>query len=306
MFPAFLTTLFFSISAISARRTARLLGGTEANFWRLAIASLALAAYAHFLGTGLKGSAFWLFFISGIIGFGISDLAFFQSVTRLGSRLTTLMVHCLAAPLAAAVEWLWLGTRLSAVEMGCGAVILAGVALALAPAEHAHLDRKVFWPGMLFGILAAMGQGLGAVISRQAFAMAQAAGENIDGLTATYQRILGGIILSGLVLLVVKRMHLLAPALPSRDSYAHFREKWRGAWGWILLNAMAGPTLGVGCFQWALKTTPAGIVLPIVATMPVVVLPFAVRFEGEKLTFRSVAGGLIAVLGAVMLAGWRH
>jgi drug/metabolite transporter (DMT)-like permease len=221
--------------------------------------------------------------------------------------LTSLLVHCLAAPFAAACEWLWLGTRLTLREMLCGVVVLAGVALALAPNEHLHLERKVFWPGVFFGILAALGQGLGAVLSRHAFGVAQAAGENIDGLTAAFQRIIGGVVLAGLFLLLVKRVHFGAAA--NGTASLGVVERWRGkcsVWGWIVLNALTGPTLGVGCFQWALKTIPSGIVLPIVATVPVVIIPFSVCIEGERITARSVVGGVLAVLGAVMLALLRN
>src|SRR5688572_29913152 len=105
MFPAFLSTILFSISAVSANRTAKILGGTEANFWRLVVALIFLAAYAHLLGAGLSGGAFHIFFLSGVIGFGVGDIALFQALPRLGSRLTILIVHCLASPFAATTEW---------------------------------------------------------------------------------------------------------------------------------------------------------------------------------------------------------
>ena len=42
-------------------------------------------------------------------------------------------------------------------------------------------------------MLAAIGQGGGAVLSRKAFLVAAHAGQSIDGGTAAYQRIIGGI-----------------------------------------------------------------------------------------------------------------
>jgi len=41
--------------------------------------------------------------------------------------------------------------------------------------------------------------------------------------------------------------------------------------------------------------------LPIVATTPLVVIPFAKVVEGEQPTRRSLIGGVIAVIGAVAL-----
>lgn len=78
-------------------------------------------------------------------------------------------------------------------------------------------------------------------------------------------------------------------------------EKWRKAWPWVLANSFAGQTLGVTCYQWALKTTPTGLVLAIIATTPLVVIPFAHLIEGEAVESRSIVGGSIAVLGAVLL-----
>jgi drug/metabolite transporter (DMT)-like permease len=56
-----------------------------------------------------------------------------------------------------------------------------------------------------------------------------------------------------------------------------------------------------GCYQWALATTPSGIVLPIAATTPLMAIPIAYLLEGERLSRRSLAGGTLAVAGAVAL-----
>ena len=73
------------------------------------------------------------------------------------------------------------------------------------------------------------------------------------------------------------------------------------AHGWIFAHAMAGPVLGMGTLQIALATTPSGIVLPITACAPLAVIPLAYWFEGERPTKRSLAGGALAVIGAVAL-----
>jgi drug/metabolite transporter (DMT)-like permease len=70
----------------------------------------------------------------------------------------------------------------------------------------------------------------------------------------------------------------------------------------VLFNGLAGPALGVSCYQWALKTTPTGVVLPIVALTPIVIIPFSYRVEGERPGNRSLLGGALAVAGAAALA----
>jgi drug/metabolite transporter (DMT)-like permease len=303
MLPAFLTTVLFAISAVSANRTTRLLGGVEANFWRISLATLFLGFWAHGFGNGLSGAAFPVFLLSGCVGFGIGDLALYQALPRIGSRLSVLLVHCLAAPFAALTEWLWLGTTLSLKQILFSLTILAGVSLALAPGKHLNLTRRTLVIGTLLGILAACSQGFGAVLSRKAYQIAAAAADNIDGMTAAYQRITAGWTVAALSLLLAKRrakwskpsaVNVPAPA-------ADQGSKWRKSWYWIVINALAGPTLGVTCYQWALATTPTGIVLPIVAITPLVVIPFARVMEGEQPTLRSLLGGIIAVLGAAAL-----
>lgn len=303
MLGAVLATILFAFSAVSGARVAKLMGGTEANFWRLSLATLFLAAMAHAFGAGLAGNGFYIFILSGCIGFGLGDVSLFQAYPRLGSRLTILIVHCLAAPFAGLVEWLWLGTTLSVAQMLCGAVILVGVAVALAPEHESHEARRQFGIGIFFAVLGAIGQGGGVVLSRKAYELCRLAEQPMDGITAAYQRILGGVIISGLALLVVKRHFLLARAevvaAPGDMSTA---EKWRASGKWIVFNALAGPTLGVSCYQWALKTTPSAVVLPIVALSPLVVMPFARWLEQERPSKRSTLGAVIAVAGAVALA----
>jgi drug/metabolite transporter (DMT)-like permease len=298
MFPAFLTTLLWSVSAVSAQRAARLVGGAAANLVRLAAGMLLLAVWAHVFGSGLCGPGLWWFVASGVIGFGIADAGLYEALPRLGTRLTMLIMQCLAAPIAAGLEWLWLGTALNVGQVAAGAAVLAGVALALAPQEHQHRPRRELIVGVLLSLVAAAGQGCGAVFSRKAYQLTAAAGATIDGGTAAYQRVLGGIGVAAVFFLWMRAR---------REGAAHPSiAKWRAATPWSVLNTLAGPVIGVACFQWALSTTPSGIVMPIVALIPLVVMPFAYRMEGDRPGIRAIAGAVIAVAAAALLATMRN
>jgi drug/metabolite transporter (DMT)-like permease len=298
--PAFLTTLLFATSVVCATRSAILLGGTEANFWRLAVATALLAVWAHTFGQGLSGDSFALFVISGVVGVG-ADVFLFQALPRIGSRLSLLIIQCFSALSAAALEWLWLGAKLSLRQATACAIILAGVAWALAPGKQLDAKRGVLAAGICFSLLAAVGNGFGAVISRKAYAVANLARQDIDGATAAYQRLIGGLFVAGVCLLAVKRREIVAQLARASSPRFPDAEKWRRVWPWVVANAFAGQTLGVTCYQWALKTTTSGLVLAVVAATPLVVIPFASLVEHEKIETRSVVGGLIAVAGAVLL-----
>lgn len=307
---ALLTTVLFSISAVTARRTTAVLHPSEANFWRLCVALIFLAGYSFGLSYGLNPASFHVLFISGVIGFGIGDIALFHAYPKLGSRLTVLLVHCLAAPFAALTEWIWLGVAMSATEIVCATTILFGVVVALAPEKRVKTKLADLAPGIAFGVIGALGQGLGAVLSRFSYELSIQGGEAINGINIAFQRIMGGVIFSGFWLLLLHGKRLFSDdpkskkTLPSKSPQT---DSLKAAdklslWPWILANAMAGPALGVGCYQFALKGAPSGIVLPIVALTPLVVVPFAMIMKEEHPTSRSLVGGILAVAGVVLLA----
>ena len=299
MLAALLAALFFALSAAFAHRTTRLVGVSAANFARLSLAGVMLAVWAHGFGGGLHGVGLPMFIVSGAIGFGVGDLGLFAALPLLGSRLTALMVQCLAAPLAALIEWLWLGTRLDAPELLCGGAILVGVGLAVAPerrpveiATEPTSDRN---RGLLYGVVAALGQAGGAVVSRKAHAISHAAGFAVDGGTAAYQRAIGGLAVVGAAYLISRRggRSFVAP-------------QWNVAAPWIVANSLAGAVIGVSCYQWALATTPSAIVMPVVALTPLLVVPLAFFIEHERPTVRSLAGGAVAVAATAVLAWFRR
>ncbi len=298
MFASFLTTIFFSLSVIFAARSSRLLGSRTANLGRILLATVLLGIWAHCFGSGLRGPGLPWFIFSGVIGFGLGDMALFGALPRIGPRLSILLTQCLAAPIAAVVEWMWLGTTLRSTQMLCAAVILAGVALALAPDHGWEGDRRVFWIGTLFGFGSALGQALGAVVSRKANLVGSLAGIEIDGGTAAYQRIVGGVVTTMLAIFLLKKFQ------PVDD--ARTKANYRKGWPFVVGNALAGPTIGVGCYQWALKTTPSGIVLPIVATSPLVTILLSLVIDRHRPTRRAVLGGILAVAGAVALNLMKH
>jgi drug/metabolite transporter (DMT)-like permease len=288
-------------------RSAKLLGGIEANFWRVLVAVTMLGVYAFTLGGGISGRAFPAFLLSGLIGVGVGDLAFYYALPRLGPRLCSLLTQCLGAPVGALIEWLWLGTTLTTGQILLGLVALAGVALALAPNREEPHNRRGLVFGICLALIAGAGTAVGAVLSRKAYVVAEAAGVHVDGGTAAFQRVLGGLLVAVVALLLLKRREVLDAARNQGTGLLDSTIRpWRKAGGWILANSMAGQTLGVTCMQWALETTPAGVVLAIVAITPIVVIPFAVIFEGERPRPISILGGVIAVGGAIGLILVKH
>jgi drug/metabolite transporter (DMT)-like permease len=227
-------------------------------------------------------------------------VALYFALARLGSRLTILLTQTLAAPIGALAEWLWLGTRLSPAELACGAGILAGVALALVPSDNPHVAKGSLGRGLGWGVLAASGQALGAVLSRKAFELSLASGVRIDGGTAAFQRILGGLAVGWAAWLLWRDR----PGERVASSGAPLG-RWRLT-ALLVAVALFGPVVGVACYQGALASAPSGVVLPVVALCPVVIIPFSARFEGDRPRARSLWGAALAVASAIALAAVRR
>lgn len=290
---AFITTLLLGATAVAANKSRQAVGAMRANIGRLLIAFVVLATLSFGFGRGLSGAGLWFFVLSGALGIGVGDTAFFAALPTLGSRLSAMFMQCLAVPTAVFAEWLWLDTRLRGAQFACIGVVLAGIMIALMPTRKDPPKVRVRPIGMFFGVVAAIGQGLGAVFSRRAFAATAAASQHIDGFSAAFQRNVGGI---GLIIAWFTALHFL-----KRDGDAPTRPVRWSDYKWTVAQSLAGPILAMVSMQLALATTPSGIVLPIMATTPLWVIPFAYWIEGERPSKRSLGGGAVAVAGAVAL-----
>jgi drug/metabolite transporter (DMT)-like permease len=298
MIGAVFATLCFACSAATASRSARLLGAVNANLFRLLVAALLLTAYALSFGKGLAGAGLGFFLASGFVGFGLGDVALFFSYQKIGSRRGVLLAQCLAVPFAALAEWLWMGTVLRLGECVLVALILAGVSLAVAPNDKRTVDRRSWAVGIGCGVLAGLGQAGGAVLSRKAFALNREQGLVLDGWTSAFQRIWPGVLVA--LLFYAWFRHFRRPFKDSPLAGLD-RAGRREAARFVLANALAGPVLGVGCYQWGLSQAPSGLVLAIVAATPIAVMPLSYWLEQDKPSLRSWVGALVAVGGVLLL-----
>ena len=274
-----------------------MLGGTEANFWRLTVGLAMLGLWALPCGHGLSNGGWPWFTLSGLVGIGLGDTALFQALPRLGPRLTILLVTCLTPPVAAVMEWIWMWTALSGLQMAWGACVLAGVALALSPARGRDAHPQWAW-GAIWAVASAVAGAGGAVLSRVAYAAAAVQGPIPDGFTAAFQRVLGGYGVVALAWYVARKANGQRGANGLGQNAGVLRLR---AAPWVVGNATAGLVLGVSCYQWALSQLPAAIVLAVVSLTPLTIIPLAWWLEGDRPTRRSLLGSALAVGGVIGL-----
>lgn len=312
MFAALLTAIMWSISSLCGARAARHIGGPTANRSRLTIALVLLGIYTAVVGARLDGPWFWWFVVSGAVGMGLGDTFVFAAYERLGTRLPVLITHCLAGPLAALVEWLWLGVGLTWGESALCALILGGVAVALVPGLRVSSSGGQLRMGILFAIASAVMVGFSAVLVRKSYAVAGPAAAGFDGLAAAFMRGLGGVALTWALLpatsLGARLTQQVTAQLSSQPQAqaAPAERSWRRAWPWLAVTALCGPCLGMGSYQLALSTGKAGPVHAVLAILPILVMPLAWLMEGDRPTRWAILGGGLAVTGAVWMALIHH
>jgi len=303
MLPSLLCACLYALSGICGQRAAVAYGSLRANAIRLVIAMLCLALMAWKFGALEFNTveARWLL-VSGAVGFGLGDMALFLAYPRLGSRLTLLLMLC-AAPLCGSLgDWWLLGTIVSPHQALAAVVILAGVVLALSQGVRVpRLDAAAFIPGVVFAILAGLGQGFGAALSRYAQSFADG-GLHLNGISQAFVRVVAGAGVSTVFWLL--HASWSRPAASAGTSASAEDVSVRSAPVWLVGTALFGPVLGVSCFQWALLTSKSAVVLAITAITPVLVMPLAAYVERDEPGVWAVIGGLIAVSGVVLMSFW--
>jgi drug/metabolite transporter (DMT)-like permease len=286
---------FYAWSVTCARRSSAHHGPDLANLGRLLIAVIVIGLFVAFSDRHPFCAGWEWLILGGVLGLGIGDIALFHALPRIGVGLTMLLTQCLAAPFALILEYQALGHSPNGAQMLAALVILIGVGVALgAPAEGDPADRRT---GVWLGVLSALGQACGAVSTPLTVEACKQAGEVIpDGFAQAFVRLLGGLPVVLLFLLWASRKEGLFAKI--RRPYAFASAPW-----WMLMNGIAGPALGVACYQWALTQHPAALVLSVVALTPLIGLIMQWAIEGQRPSWRLWLGGAIAIIGVILLRG---
>ena len=235
--------------------------------------------------TWASASQVGLLAVSGLIGFAFGDTYYFRALVILGPGRAALIAS-LAPVFTALIGWPVLHETLGPLALLGMALTVGGIAWVLwerEQKEHAHVEGSVL-VGVVAGVLAALGQAGGYVISKLALRT------GLDPLSATVIRI-------GAAAVAVWAVALAQGS--AAKSFEALRD--RRASAFMVAGAFCGPFLGVTLSLAALQFIEAAVAASITAIYPVLTLVLSARFDGEKLTFRTLVGALVAVGGVVVL-----
>lgn len=226
---------------------------------------------------------FFLLFLSGTIGIGFGDTAYFNALNCIGAR-RTLLFETLAPPMSAVFALLFLKEQISTTAwLGIGLTIVGVVWVILERTADVHENFRPL-RGSLFGLLAAIGQATGAVMSRAALVSSE-----IDSLWSTLIRLLGGTIALFIWILLQRQSVELVKPVQNRRLFVV-----------IATTGFVSTYLGILLQQTSLKFAATGIAQALSSTSPLFVIPLT-RILGDRVSIRSVMGVLIALLGVSLL-----
>ncbi len=283
----------WTATALLSEFGSKRLGNLTLNVLRMALALLfSVVLFWFAVGTPIPSvgsiEAWGWMLLSGLVGYVIGDFCLFQCYIIIGSRYGQLFMTM--APLAAALmAWITMGQQMTPMSIVAMFVTLIGIGISvLGRGEHHKVSLKLPLNGVLFAIGAALCQGIGLVLSKIGMDHYDT-GEMPDWLipfSANFLRCIAGFIGFSLLLYF-------------REGFKPLREALHDRKGMTVATATTifGPFVGVGFSLMAVQYTNAGIASTLMALTPIIIILPSYWLFHQKITWRSVLGAIISVLG---------
>jgi len=287
---ALATAFFFAITALIFTLTSRSVGSQVTNRMRLLFALLYLIVlnlilFRQPLPFSASSSRWFWLSISGIIGLSLGDAFLFQSMISVGTRLGSLLLS-LAPIFGSIIAWIFFGEVLSILQIMGIVLALAGIAWVVASHQelpdtpHGHTLR-----GVIFGILAGLGQAVGLVLSKQGMS------GDFSPFQANAIRMLAAVSFSWIWATVSGKAGSTFQELHGKPRILRL----------LVLGAFVGPVLGVTSSLLAIQYVEIGIASTLNALTPVIILPISYFVLKEKVGWQAIVGTLLAIAGVTIL-----
>lgn len=293
-----IVAISWTITALCAEYASKHIGQLATNVIRMA-ASLILLSLTMLIFTGFPlplyadGKTWFWLSMSGFVGYCFGDFCLFSAYIHIGARLAQLLMT-LAPPTAALASWIIFGETLTPLGILGMFVTLFGIGLSvMSKSSGKRVSLNIPPKGILFGIGAGVGQGLGLVLSKLGMTYYQSnipegcdAVLNIMPFTSTFIRAITGMLGFTLVMLMTKKTREVAQATHNHRAML------------VMCGAVIfGPFVGVSLSLMATLYTNPGIAQTIMAMTPIFILWPSWYLYKQKVTIREIIGAVISVVG---------
>jgi drug/metabolite transporter (DMT)-like permease len=287
---ALATACFFAMTALIFTSTGRAIGSQLTNRMRLTFALiylviLNLILFREPLPFSAESSRWLWLSLSGIIGLSLGDAFLFQSMIAVGPRLSSLLLS-LAPLFGTIMAWTFFDETLTVAQLTGILLALAGIAWVVAShVEPPDTPRGHTRSGVIFGALAALGQAVGLVLSKQGMSGA------FSPFQANAIRILAAVCFIWAWAALDGRAASTVQDLRGKSQVI----------GLLALGAFIGPVLGVTASLLAIQHAEIGVASTLMALTPVILLPVSHFVFKEKVGWPAILGTIFAIAGVAIL-----
>ncbi len=284
---ALITAVLWSGSAIAFSEASKILGSSLVNITRMVLGLIFLAITILVLNieVDITFQQYIYLIISGIIGIAFGDAFLFKALELIGARISMLLM-AVSPIIAAVLAFIFLGERISGWGVIGIIITFAGILMVVIQKNEAATNKKNSIVGIIFALLAALGQGGGLIFAKLAFN-----GGEINGFFATFIRLGASFVVFYPILRFSNRL---------KNPIDKLKKNKRG-FMFSSIGAFIGPYLGITMSLIAVKNAYVGIASTLMSTVPVIMLPIVYFYYKEKLSLNSILGAFIAVLGISIL-----
>ena len=287
----------WTATALLSEYGSKRLGNLTLNVLRMGMALLmALPLFWMATGSALPpaipiAATGWML-LSGLVGYVIGDFCLFQCYIIIGSRYGQLFMTL--APLAAALlAWLTLGQAMPPMSIVAMLITLGGISVTVLGRDSSHhrVGLKLPPSGVMYAVAAALCQGVGLVLSKIGMDHYEAGAmpEWLVPFSANFVRCVAGIAGFGL-------LHYLREGFKPLSQALHDRRGMSA----VVATTLFGPFVGVGFSLMAVQYTSAGIASTLMALTPIIIILPSYWLFGQPVTWRSVIGAVVSVVGVTL------
>ena len=320
----------WTATALFAEVASKRMGSLPLNVVRMAL-SIALLMLTLWLTLGspypiMADGETWLWLsLSGFVGYALGDYCLFQSYVLMGSRFGQLFMT-LASPSAALTAWVLLGESMLPLAILGMLITMLGIGMSVLnragssdeadqhpESSHHRFQLKLPVRGVLFGIGAGMGQGIGLVLSKVGMQYYNAAisacgvtdmehwlnAEALFPVSLSFMMPFASTLIRAITGMVGFSVALWFFTHNANAKMLHAITD-RRAMLCALGAAMFGPFVGVSLSLMATLYTSAGIAQTIMALTPVLILAPAWLLFHQRVTWLEVVGACISVFGVAL------
>ncbi len=296
----------WTVTALAAEKASRYASALTMNVVRMCIA-IPIFFLLLWITTGsclplYANAETWMWLsVAGLVGYVFGDICLFRAYQEMGSRYGQLFMTF--APIFSAIGGYFVfGEALKGVTWIAIILILTGIGMSILgkspeSGSRRHLQLKITPLAALLGIGAAMGQGIGLVISKIgmiSYEMSLPAEVGKDSVmmpfAATLIRCLAAII--GFAIIAYFRHEFKEVPKMMKNKKAMIA---------MTIATVFGPVLGVSLSLLAVLYTSTGIAATLMALVPILILLPSAIFLHQRISAMDIVGAITAVAGVALI-----